>query len=180
MVHRGEVLREYRLEVATEFHHDGQDAQWASSTAHRFWGDEDAYIELDTSVVPESRRQRQRCAMAVSSDGRLLVVAGSSVIQIFETKTQNLLGELKGHPYSAERLVLAPCGSVEGEGASRNGYTLLSTSRDDHARSKSSLFGALIAVAVKLFEYLSHLSEPGILRSLRFLRLRRTWSKTTV
>jgi WD40 repeat protein len=143
MVHRGEVLREYRLEVATEFHHDGQDAQWASSTAHRFWGDEDAYIELDTSVVPESRRQRQRCAMAVSSDGRLLVAAGSSVIQIFETKTQNLLGELKGHPYSVERLVFALCGSVEGEGPSRNKYTLLSTSRDDHARSKVILVWSL-------------------------------------
>jgi WD40 repeat protein len=81
--------------------------------------------------------------MAVSSDGRLLVVAGSSVIQIFETKTQNLLGELKGHPYSVERLVFAPCGSVEGEGASRNGYTLLSTSRDDHARSKVILVWGL-------------------------------------
>jgi WD40 repeat protein len=136
MVHRGEILRGYCLEVATEFHHDGQDAQWASSTAHRFWGDEDASIELDTSVVPETVRQRQRCAMAVSLDGNLLAVAGSSIIQIFELKTRKLLSELRGHPYSVERLVFAPCEFVEGERSSRKGYTLLSMSRDDHARSK--------------------------------------------
>jgi WD40 repeat protein len=141
MVHRGEALRDYRLEVATEFHHDGQDAQWASLTAHRLWGDENAYIELDTSSVPGT--ERGRCAMAVSSDGRLLAVAGSSIIQIWELKTQELLSELRGHPYSVERLVFVPCESAEGEGSPRKEYTLLSTSRDDHARSKVILVWSL-------------------------------------
>jgi WD40 repeat protein len=180
MVHRGEILREYRLEVAIEFHRDGQDAQWASSTAHRLWGDEDAYIELDTSGVPESVRQRQRRAMAVSSDGRLLAVAGSSIIQIFAIKTQNLLGELRGHPHSVDRLVFAPCEFVEGEGASKNGYTLLSTSRDDHARSKVILVWSLDRSGCQIGRLRSHLSEPRVLRRLRFLRLRRILSKTTV
>jgi WD40 repeat protein len=134
MVSQNEFLRDYHLAVATEFHRDGHAAQWASSTAHRFWGDENACIEVDTSGLPETGRSR--CAMAVSSDGRLLAIAGSSIIRILELKTQKLLSELRGHPDNVDRLLFAPCKSANREECTTEGYTLLSTSKDDRERGR--------------------------------------------
>ena len=53
MVHRGDFLKNFRLQVGTEFHRDGQDAQWASASAARFWGDEDGSIGLQLSNASE-------------------------------------------------------------------------------------------------------------------------------
>jgi WD40 repeat protein len=134
MVSQTEFLRDYHLGVATEFHRDGHAAQWASSTSHRFWGNEDACIEVDTSGVPETGRSR--CAMAVSSDSRLLAIAGSSIIRILELKTQKLLSELSGHPDNVDRLLFAPCKSANGKDCPTEEYTLLSTSKDDRERGR--------------------------------------------
>jgi WD40 repeat protein len=106
MIHRSEFLKDFRLQVTTEFHSDGQDAQWASASGPRFWGGEDKTIELDTSDRPEFGHARS--AMAVSSDGILLAVAWSSVIKILDLGTGKVLSELKGHPNSVGKLVFAP------------------------------------------------------------------------
>ena len=124
MVHRSEFLRDFRLQVTTEFHRYGQDAQWASGSGPRFWGDEDDAIKLDTSGTPEIGRTRS--AMAMSSDGCLLAIASSSTIMILDVGTKKVLDELKGHPNSVEKLVFAP---VRVEGGRKDGsccYMLLS------------------------------------------------------
>lgn len=134
MVNRKGFLRDYHLEVATEFHRDGQDAQWASSTGLRFWGDEDECIELEASDAADTRRPSS--AMAVSPDGRLLAIAASSIIRILDIRTRKQLSELKGHPNSVSKVVFAPCKSTDGEGSVADHYTLLSISQDDLERKK--------------------------------------------
>lgn len=131
MVHRSEFLRNFHLKVTTEFHRDGQEAQWAPSTSGpRFWGDENEIIELDGSDTTGPGRFRS--AMAVSSDGRSLAVASSSVIRVFDVGTRELRGELKGHAGSVGKLVFAPLGGRD-EGSC---YTLLSVCQDDYGRGK--------------------------------------------
>jgi len=122
---RGDFLRDFRLRATTEFHRDGQGAQWASATFPRFWGDEDAIIELE-NTTRDSKSVRLRAAMAVSPDGHLLAVASSSMIRIFDVGNQKLLGELKGHSNDVGKLVFAP--SRVDYGAHR--YTLLSNCKD--------------------------------------------------
>ena len=134
MVHRSEFLKDFHLEVTTEFHRDGQDAQWASESGARFWGDEDESIELDSTNISPARRARS--AMAVSSDGRLLAVASSSVIRIFDVETRKLLGGLKGHSYSVGKLVFAPLGIRERRDDAMGCYTLLSVCQDDGGRGQ--------------------------------------------
>jgi len=136
MVHRSEFLRDFRLQVTTEFHRDGQDAQWASlASGPRFWGDEDESIQLDSSDSTEFGRARS--AMAVNSDGRLLAVASSSVIRILDVETRELKGELKGHANSVGKLVFAPL-AIRGEGeGGRRCYTLLSVCQDDGGRGQN-------------------------------------------
>ena len=134
MVHRSEFLRNFRLQVTTEFHRDEQAAQWASASGPRFWGDEDEIIELDSGILPELGRARS--AMAVSPDGRLLAVAWSSVIRILDVGTRELKGELKGHANSVGKLVFAPLGIRGGTEDGRRRYTLLSVCQDDGGRGQ--------------------------------------------
>jgi WD40 repeat protein len=68
--------------------------------------------------------------MAVSSDGRLLAVASSSVIRIIDVGTRELRGELKGHLNCVGKLVFAPLGGKDG----RSGYTLLSADEGGRGR----------------------------------------------
>jgi WD40 repeat protein len=134
MVHRSEFLRDFRLQVTTEFHRDGQDAQWASASGPRLWGDEDVIIELDASDA--TGLGRARSAMAVSSDGRLLAVASSSVIRVLDVGTKKVVGELKGHSGSLGKIVFAPLG-VRGEVEDGRGcYTVLSVCQDDGGRGQ--------------------------------------------
>ena len=107
MVHRGDFLKNFRLQVGTEFHRDGQDAQWALASGPRFWGDEDERIELDAGHATTGLR-RARPAMAVSSDGRFLALASSSVIRILDVGTRKVLDELKGHPNNVGKLAFEP------------------------------------------------------------------------
>jgi WD40 repeat protein len=125
MVNRSNFLRDFRLRATTEFHCDGQDAQWACAGGPRFWGDEDAIIELD-AMNDATRSVRPRAAMAVSPDGHLLAVASSSTIRIFDVGNQKLLSELKGHSNDVGKLVFAP--SRADYGAHR--YALLSNCKD--------------------------------------------------
>jgi WD40 repeat protein len=129
MVSQDDFLRDYHLEVATEFHRDGQAAQWASPTAHRFWGDEDTCIELDSSGAKGT--ERSRFVMAVSPDGKLLAIAGSSTVRILNLETQKLLSELRGHPNDVDRLLFAPYESANRRECPTEGYTLLSSSEDE-------------------------------------------------
>lgn len=138
MVHRNEFLRDYRLEVATEFHLDGQDAQWASPKGAQFWGDEEKCIELDTSGTSKSGRSGS--VLAVSSDSRLLAIAASSVVRVLDPKSQRLLTSLKGHPHDVGKLVFAPCVPADGEECSKSRYTLLSVSEDDRSHEKVIIF----------------------------------------
>lgn len=134
MVHRSEFLSDFRLKVTTEFHRDGQDAQWASARGARFWGDEDQSIEVDSRNA--SRQGRARSAMAVSCDGRLLAVASSSNIVIFDVGTRKVLDELKGHPNSVGKLVFAPWGGKDRGGDVTSRYRLLSVCKDDAGRGQ--------------------------------------------
>ena len=129
MVHRSEFLNDSRLQVTTEFHRDGQDAQWASASAARFWGDEDESIGLQPSNASEL--ESACSAMAVSCDGRLLAVASSSIIRIFDVGTREVLDELKGHPNCVGKLVFATWGGKGGRGDVRIRYRLLSVCEDD-------------------------------------------------
>lgn len=131
MVHRDELLKDFRLQVETEFHQDGQDALWATAGGPRFWGEENHILELDTVEV--SRFGRSRSAMAVSSDGHLLAVASSSTIRILGLGTRKQLNELKGHPNSVGKLVFAPQTVASG---SAHRYTLLSECIDEAGRGQ--------------------------------------------
>lgn len=134
MVHRSEFLRDFRLQVTTEFHRDGQDAQWAPASGPRFWGDEDQIIELESRNSPGLGRARS--AMAVSYDGRLLAVASSSTIRILDVGTRKVLDELKGHPNAVGKLVFAPWGDKDGGEDARSRYRLLSVCKDDGGRGQ--------------------------------------------
>jgi WD40 repeat protein len=135
MVNRSEFLKMFRLQTTTEFHRDGEDAQWASVSGPRFWGDEDAIIELETTTEV-SRFARSRTAMAVSPDGHLLAAASSSTIRIFEIGTQKLLSELKGHPNKVGRLVFAPTTALSGKLDGTSNYALLSVCKDQAGRGQ--------------------------------------------
>ncbi|KAM0709060.1 hypothetical protein Q7P35_003096 [Cladosporium inversicolor] len=131
MVHRSDFLRDFRLQATTEFHRDGQDAQWTSGSGPQFWGDEDAMIGLDKSDTQGPGRAR--CSMAVSSDGRLLAVASSSIIKILDVGTKKVLDELKGHPNSVGKLVFAPVRFKDRREDGSSCHTLLSV---DDGRGK--------------------------------------------
>lgn len=135
MVHRREFLKNFRLQVGTEFYRDGQDAQWASASGPRFWGDEDDSIELDAGLATTGLR-RARPAMAVSSDGRLLALASSSVIRILDVGTRKVLDELKGHPNNVGKLVFAPWRGRGQKEDGRSPYTLLSVCQDEPGPAK--------------------------------------------
>lgn len=141
MVHRSEFLRDYRLEVATEFHRDGQDAQWASPAGPLSWGDEDHSIILGTADA--TRNGRLRSAMAVSSDGHLLATAVSSTIRIFEVETKKCVSELEGHPNNVGKLVFASSRTTSGENDEVAQYTLLSICQDDAGRGKTIVVWSL-------------------------------------
>lgn len=129
-MNRSIFLQEYHLEVEKAFVVDGRQAEWApGTTGPRFWGEEDACLELVQD--DPNRSNTPTAAIAASPDGGLLAVATNSVIRIYDMETKQYRAELVGHSGNVGTLyfVTAPIAAAsEKVQISQTKYLLISQS----------------------------------------------------
>ena len=123
-------LREYELELVKEFEYDGKEAQWADSTsAHRFWGAEDATLELRDDD-PE-KGNTPGAAAAISPDERFLAVSTNAVIRIYDVSSRTMRSELIGHLSNVQDLFFSPV-KIEQGTVSSTGSALTSVRHGEY------------------------------------------------
>lgn len=131
-------LKHYELEFNKEFEKDGLAAKWANDTsAHRYFGDEDASISLRNDH-PHPISQDNDAEATLSPDGKLLAVSTNAIIRIYQLRSREVLAELVGHQGNVSQLHFAPMhpdkdkspsAKIDGDGE-RTAYILFSSSQD--------------------------------------------------
>jgi WD40 repeat protein len=138
-MNKEKFLQEYELELNKEFACNGVEAAWANDTsAHRFWGSEDASFTLRDNDPRQGDGAwgRDEGEAGLSPDGRFLAVATNAVIRIYNVQSQEVRGELIGHQKNVSQLFFAPgCASKSSADGSRvdgkeEKYRLFSCTQD--------------------------------------------------
>ena len=92
-----DFLQEYELKIEKEFEINGVPAQWASGVlGPRFWGDEDAIINLDEPDIPAADGGSDMAA-ACSSDQKFIAISLDNRIYIYDIETREMRSEALGH-----------------------------------------------------------------------------------
>lgn len=136
-----DFLREFDLQVETEFQLDGRSASWASSSLDgpRIWDEEDETLPLLTRDSSAGSTSPSPTRMAMTVDGKYLVVGADSTVRIYDVESFDHRGELLETHDDVQKLVFmesSPLQKREG----KDEYVLVVESGDKSRESSSIQF----------------------------------------